>query len=233
MSTTTQTPTIDEARARLADVDRDLQAIDARIDATNRALGDALAAMRAGDKRAERRAGELSLTRAELERRRQELLLERAAVEAQLVEMEEVEAAASRERAFHHFDELTDRARELETTLAEQIQAAAATARELRSIHTPWVHAQREIALMGMDSTIADVDAPRNPNWLFNLRVINDAAEAVANWLKPAWRYPTGKPRLSIAPDAPKRKPIFVSTEDHILRALREKRESENQDGAA
>lgn len=233
MASKTTPPTLSDAQNQLATVDTDLGELEAEIAAIGRDLGAALSRVRVGDSKAKREAADLSMRQSECERRRQELLLERAAVEAQCLELEEVEAAQSRDRAFQDFEELTDRARALETTLTEQIQAAAKTARELREIHTPWTHARREIALMGMGSTVEDVDVPRNPNWLFTLRVINDAAEAVANWLKPAWRYPTGPASINVVPEPAKRKPIFVSDEDALLRHLRESQAQSNQDGAA
>jgi chromosome segregation ATPase len=228
----TQTQTLQEAREQLTAADQELATLDAQIEETTRSLGEALAAMRLGDRKAERKAGDLSLSRAELERQQHDLSLVRASLASTVQRLEAEERETQLAATLSTFERLTDHARELESTLARQMEAAGESAAQLRRVRLEWHNARNAAAQAGHD--VEDVEEPRDPGRLFVKNTIENAKSEIATWLKPVIRtvslrsYPV---KRSVGTRA-EPKPFLVIQEDRVLGGLRQLIHKD-QDGAA
>lgn len=217
----TGTPTaLERAREALAETQEQLHELNLQHEDLSLQLGEALAASRLGDKKAERAAGGISMKRAGVETERDRLRLQATALGA---ELDRLEAAAAVQRtavAGATFQDLTGHARRLEATLVEQMRVAAATAAELWRLGVTWEEARIGAAQAG--HAVAAAVAPRNPAGLFQPDTVHDTAARLAWWQAPPWTGAAQTPaRLQVVPDQPEGETIVIAR-DPVATYLRE-----------
>jgi chromosome segregation ATPase len=170
-----------QARDRLAGLDRQLADLDVQREDVTAQLGEALAAIQLGDKKASPRAGQLSMKVAGLDGKRRDLQLTRDAVAATVGTWDAEESARRGQAAVRDLAALTGRAHTLEEHLAAATLTAAQIGQELCDVGVQWDRAYRAAA------PHADVSpfrpAPRAPIYLgLRADLLEDPARTVAQW---------------------------------------------------
>lgn len=167
------------ALTQLIAVEQQILGLEQEHETASRALGEALAAKRTGDKTAD--PGRHALKRSGIESELTDLRLTRTALQATVAVWREGEGERTRQAAKQQVDAVTDEARTLERRLAQQMEAAAVTARELQAVARRWQAARQVAGKLGIP---LDVEAPRLGAILFNNATI-DRPDQIARWLAP------------------------------------------------
>ncbi len=174
----------DQARARLADLDRRIADLDRKREDVTAELGQAMAARELGDKKAAARVGQLSMKRTGLDAERADLQLTREAVRATLADWELDDAGRRGRAALADLDRLAAEARTVEQRLAEQMRAVGETARRLVQLQTAYGEAHEQ-ALRHRANFANVPPAPRNAVGCgLQPRLIDDPDQTIEIWLQ-------------------------------------------------
>jgi hypothetical protein len=136
------------AVTELAKVTAQIEELEDEHTRTSARLGEALARMRTGDKKAEAEAGKSSFKRAGIEGELKDLRLTQTALKATVDQWTREEAERSRQQALAELQRITTEARNVEKELALRMKAAVETAQRLRALGQDYQQARR--AAVGM-----------------------------------------------------------------------------------
>ncbi len=177
--TTNEQETGPAAERELAAITQQIQERESLHAETSEKLGDALARMRTGDKKAETEAGRLSLRRAGLDSELRDLTLTQSALRSTVELWRAGESQRTATLALAELESITSEAREVEEQFAAQMTAAVETAKRLDDLYQQWQRTRRGVA-----QDVSDLQPPRAAGWLFNSETIN-RPESIGRWLEP------------------------------------------------